>query len=230
MKLAIKVMVLAGMSLLVAQTINANSLTGKLGLSGNMGYSNYTLGYWNDFFSFADFNQISGGLTYNGTLQYGIMDNLLVGISINHLTAGSKNGEEVLGIAKLNLNYTFPAMEYGLFVKGCFPLGDVFLLTSGIEIDYLFVHMKISTQSDDPALSPLNNEFNGQSEGFGYKLLAGGEYFIIPQLSLGLDLGYRFAITTVTTKDEYTMFGGVFEDTNCEYSGFFMQGGFRVYF
>lgn len=138
-------MLMAG-SLLVSQMASANSIAGKVYLSGNLGYSMYTMEQFNeqvdiqnetapafmtrlasaqgslDFTSVMSesINKINGGLTFGGGVMYGLMSNLLVGLEIDYLTAASKGKVEgsgtIMGLLPITATTTIEASAGALLI------------------------------------------------------------------------------------------------------------------
>lgn len=232
-KFGLRVMVLGLMCFGLTVSSGAASLGGKFGIFGNLGLSTFAMDDFNkdiddintlmtSFGVSGKAEKIIGGLTAGGGLQYGVLDNLLIGAEVEGLMAGSKTDFTALG-QKVTFELSMPATAVGAFIKGVLPAGNKFFFTGGIGVDYISLAGAIKvTHSDDVT-------FTGS--GMGFRILVGGQVLFTEMFGLGLDLGYRIAkITELKDKD-----GKIFkksDNTNesADYSGLITRLGVNLYF
>jgi len=237
----------------LAEGESPNSMQGKIGLFGNLGYDTYVMTDWNDAIdnniNHADFgslhyrgdlSKITGGLTLGGGAQYGILDYLIVGAEVELLTAITSgtvswtNSYYTSDHGSEKYDVSIPALAAGVFVKGALPLGERFLLTGGLGIESLMLNGKAKITDSTNSNPDQTIDYTGT--GVGGKILVGGEYFFNHWFSLGVDAGYRMAkINKMHYKYEnYNVEGDALKDDGSnmtvDYSGLILQGGVRFYF
>jgi opacity protein-like surface antigen len=250
-------MLMAG-SLLVVQMASANSIAGKIGLFGNLGYSMYAMDQYNEQVDLQNefielmgltsdgISKLNGGLTFGGGVMYGLMSNLLVGLEIDYLTAVSKGeGEDsgtIMGIPYstiMKMEASAGALGFGPVIKYAMPIGGTMLLTGGIGLDYASVAgsmtMEVTNEMMGITTTIVSEDEKVSGSGIGFKILVGGEMFVNPMISVGADLGYRILkITEVKDEDgeviEVMDADGNVENMELDYSGLIIKGGAKLYF
>ncbi len=250
-------MLMAG-SLLVVQMASANSIAGKLGLFGNLGYSMYAMEQANEqvdlqnefyglLYGLEDdaIGKITGGLTIDGGIMYGLLPNLLIGLELGYLTASSTTEVEMsdtfMGLPmsiSIKTESSAPALTVGPIVKCAMPIGGKLLLTGGLGLDYASVAGKVKMDATSEFMgitTTITDEETASGSGIGFKILVGGEMFVTPMVSVGADLGYRILkITELKDGDgdviEVADADGNVENMEIEYSGLIIKGGVKLYF
>jgi opacity protein-like surface antigen len=237
----------------------ANRVGGKFGVFGTAGYSTYAMKDFNQTiddtkdsinnvkndpgFGYTMPNNLDGGLTFDGGVQYAILDYLAVGVEIGALTASPIKYSVVFPVT--TVDYTDPlnpvlvttyvtnstefdlsTMEIGPIVRGYLPLGEKFLLNASLGVGYVSMTGKIKNEDNG---TEAERAWSGHT--VGVKMMAGGEYFLSDIASVGLDLGYRMAkIPEVYLQN----FGVVKKDDGSnftlDYSGLIVQVGLHFYF
>jgi len=214
---------------------SAANVAGRFGIFGDFGYSSYDMRDINMAIhgfrrvpsgASASMDDIVGGLTFGGGLQYGINRNFLVGASAEYLDAGSI-GTVTNGSDKATQEYHLPLLAVGAFAKGVIPVSDSFLFTAGLGLDYISASGEVKYSSSSGYSS--SDKLSGT--GVGVKILAGAQYFFGSNFSLSGELGYRIAkITTVYDKDGEVWKAGPDDNMYLDYSGVIVRLGANVYF
>ena len=172
---------------------------------------------------------VAGGLTYGGGAGYWVTDYFQAGAEAESLRVGSVSGNSAIG-----LDWNFPAVELGGFVRfGGFAWNRL-LITGGIGVYYIGLVQA--------AVAFYNNGFGAPDEHYAYsgsavgvKIMAGADYFLSDTLALGLDVGYRVAdIQQVLASGEGLDQALVVNDDgsrfSIDYSGVYLRGGVKLYF
>jgi opacity protein-like surface antigen len=190
-------------------------------------------------------SDINGGLTFGGGVQYGIMDNLAIGVEVGSLatspvkwsysyqaltgydTTNPFNPTPIYSNASFSYETDFSAMEIGPVIRGYLPIGERLLLNGTLGLEYVALS---GTTKYTSSLSPdQNTSFSGST--LGVKVTVGAEFFFSSLISVGVDLGYRMAdITNVKDSDGNAWTKADGSSMSVDYSGLIMQGGIRLYF
>jgi len=210
--------------------MDAMRLGGKVGVFGNVGYALFGMQDVNDEIDLINdaitltggetADKIHGGLNAGGGVMIGVTDYLLVGAEANYLWANTKAKFGSSDEYKLEL----PGLEVGVFAKLAMPLAEQMLISVGAGLEYYWVMGKSSATG-------LDQDIKGSN--LGGKVMVGGEYFLLPEfMSLGVDIGYRFAkITEVKDQEDQVIPKTLGTDNfTVDYSGPFFLGTVRVYF
>lgn len=234
-----KTVLLAGCLLLTAVSSHAqydymNSVQGRWGLAGNLGYALYAMNDVNTGISEINtpiislggvpLEKIAGGLNFNGSVFYGVADYMLMGLEIGGLQAYSEN-EPFPGASQ---SFNLAGLEFGVFAKIAVPMEETFLWTIGFSL--IAVATSEAEYYAQGAGGTSVTTFKGSTTGF--KIAVGGEWFLSPYFGLGADAGYRYAkIDEVTDRDERIRWlNSDGSNMTIDYSGPYAQGGLRVYF
>lgn len=215
----------------------AASVGGKFGIFGDIGFSTFTMSDVNaemikpvndsaaTFGASGKLNEINSGLTLGGGAQYGIVDNLLIGLELEYLMAGSKTDFSLMGSTN-TVEISLPLLAIGGFIKGVLPLDEKLLLTGGVGVDSLSLSGKISSSG---AGGSASSDIKGS--GLGVRLLVGGQYFLMENFSLGLDLGYRIAkIPEIKDEHDNVAIKSNGEKATVDYSGLIARLGVGFFF
>lgn len=218
------------------------SLGGKFGIFGHLGYAGAAMGDVNRYLidttnkmmaayqATGSLSPINGGVTINGGVQYGLNDNLLIGTELFYQSLESKTTFTNTRAPYETIDWTFdfPMFSAGAFLKVVEPLNNRFLLTGGVGIDYLFAFgmLLIKDSLGNRAYDTLT------SSGVGFKFMGGAQFFFARKVSLGLDVGYRYAVLDrMVTSDGVTMQVDYPRRNMClDYSGEFIRAGINVFF
>lgn len=160
-------------------------------------------------------NDLNSGEQIGLDVRYRIADNWVAGIEGNYLFADQTSTFTGGSTLTENLN----AMEY--LINGSYVFPDV---ATGLDL-------RVGIAAGFAALSGAN--FGGSAEanttaslsgsGFDGKIFVGADYYFMPALSLGLDLGYRYAklsaITVTDSGNSFTLTNKDGSDSSVDYSG-----------
>ena len=234
-KLSVLALVLSLMAV-SSLSLQAGGREGKLGISGAFDYATYAM---SDINAMAVPGQalLSSGMGGGGAITYGFTPAIEAGIIINYLTASSDYSATV-GVAPFDLKTTvkdsLPIIE--ILLGGNYVFPDV---ATGLDLKIglgLGFDMLNGTSSNDTSLngvSVFSYSSTVTGSGFGALVSLGGEYFVSPQFSLGLDLGYRYAsISPITISSSgfsgtLTKAGGA--NAAADYSGLNIKVGGTFY-
>jgi hypothetical protein len=216
------------LSLALTPSARAYPLGGKVGLFGNVGYSLYDMKEFNQEVDFtnslgilgSNLNPITGGTSLGGGLEYGIAEFLLLGADVNFLNIGGGKSEGSF-FNSLAFTISTPAMEVGPFIRLVLPISDLFNLSVAGEADWFRAMEQVQNQL-------VSRTFTGST--VGVKVMAGGEIFAAPWMSVGIDVGYRFAKVTELKDGDTVLKNETGQNSELDYSGVFYQGGLRFYF
>ncbi len=231
-KVRISALVLLGF--FCAQAAQAISLGGRFSVFAAGGYNFYSIA--NPAEDSQELHKLPGGGQFGGGFQYGLLDNLLIGFSALRVAAETRNvilmdqvgedgsGNFILVPGQVEFTTAYPAWELGVTLKGALPVGEDFLLTGGFEAAALFFTATESMRFINPAWSSGVPDTTEPGLGLGLNLLIGTEYFLLPQLSLGLDLGYRFTLAAYMTQR------GTNAQSNLNYNSAILNSRINFYF
>jgi hypothetical protein len=197
------------------------SEVGKWGVGLNGGFNTHSMSDFNTL-SAADWNgaAISTGEQAGIDVKYRIVENWLAGIEGNYLFVGNSTSQGGGETTKANLDateilldgsYIFPSVAQGLDLRIGVAVG--MLMLTGADI------------------ATTGDYYSGTTDlsgsGFDGKVFIGGDYYFNPSLSLGLDLGYRYAAASpITAKgggSSSTWQNSAGKDQSVDYSGFNSQ-------
>jgi hypothetical protein len=165
-----------------------NDVAGHFGVFGTFGYSAYIIGN-----EFNYINQLLGGkqaLVFNGDISggagvtYGLSKYWQAGVEASALGAQTQGKDRPGPVAPVPL----PAWEFGAFIKLLWPAAPWWSYAVGLGVYDLQVNDTEKISLPDGSPSPA---FSGSTPAI--KFWIGGEHFYSRQVSLGVDLGYRFA-------------------------------------
>ncbi|MCD4812275.1 hypothetical protein K8S19_01065 [bacterium] len=231
--------------------VSANTLGGKFILSLNPGLA---------FFAMQDMNTkindeqsgfmgitpsenlstLSLGLDLGNALQYGLNDNLVLGIGFSYL---STNTSAKVGAGPLYppqdeyYEINVPAVELGLLAKAAFALTPTLLLTIGGEVTTLGLAGAGETLESRGTVTGRvysSTDLHYQGATFGFKLMTGIDFFIWEWLSLGVEGGYRHArfeeVRAEISGRDAALTNQDGSHFTLDYSGAFIHYTFRFYF
>jgi hypothetical protein len=197
---------------------------GSLGLGGHLGYFTYGMSDVNARFRDGRDADFSGGLGMGGSLKLGVTQQLAAKIGIDYLLASRESHRTIGGIdyaTKVELPATL------IFIGGeliFLPMGPLNIKLIG---GYTIVSIYNGHEAGREGALDLG-AITGSGSGFQAGL--GAEFFLLPSLSLGAELGYNYAKI-----DGATFAGGpadpasVNTNGSVDYSGMMAKAVLTVY-
>lgn len=166
------------------QSAQAGSRNGMLGLTAAFDYANESMGDLNDLLSASNLSAMHQAIGGGGSIAYGFNDNVMVGINVDYLYASSDTANTGGGN---DFHLRFPLLETALTASyvwwDAMPSIDT-KATLGLAYENL--------NGSDASNAPGFTSANYTASGLGIFGTVGAEWFLKPQLSLGLDVGYRY--------------------------------------
>lgn len=218
-----------------------NDVSYRVGIFGDLGYSNYLMGDENQYIDQLNanssleggqtLNHIRDGLTGGVGMTFGMSDFCQLGFEYEGLsaeTSGALSPVKSTSLSPTNATITVPASEFGGFIKLLAPLEDRWLLSFGLGIYSLWVDNGTEKYTFADGTGSSYTYFGS---GLATKLWVGGEYFFTRHLSLGVDAGYRFArIDEITDENGVTVLNSDYSKFTLDYSGPFTRAALQFYF
>lgn len=229
--------VLAGLLVVGSTSLFAGeSQAGKWGLSLNGGFNTYAMNDVNDMLANSGLSgspSINVGGQAGLGVDYRIAETWKAGAQVNYLFASNSaavpDGPGLVGKQDTTLNateilakgsYVFPRVATGLDLRVGVGLGAL-VLTGATQT------LSLPAVGGAFPLPALNQTVDMSGAGFDGKIFVGADYYFLPNLSLGLDLGYRYAkaspITTTFKGQSQTWVKSDGSDGSVDYSGFNSQ-------
>lgn len=206
----------------------SGSRQGELGFSLDMQFDNVTMGDFNNSLNNQGYSTLSSGSVSGLGLTYGFTPNLEVGLSYDSLDAYSST-YSVFGHGSWS-NYTVDLPLNELQLKVGYVFLDVMRhmdLKANIGVAYETMY------GWDSSNVPYFWGTNFNANGLGMLYSAGAEFFIFPNTSLGVDVGYREAnlnpvnMSGANSGNLKSASGSI---ASADFSGVFTKLSLNVYF
>lgn len=194
----------------VAGTARAAEAAPAWGLSLDGGWATYAMGDLNDQLSGSPMGSINGGGDISLSVDWKPMPALQVAIDVEDLMAYSSGS-----VAGFDENLGASAMWIGPAGYWVMPFADQWNLRLGVGLGYLALVSDQMTMSGHGQYMAV--DFTGS--GFGARGIVAADYYFTPHVSLGLELGYRYAVISSFQADGTTATKNDGSDMKLDYSG-----------
>jgi hypothetical protein len=220
MKLRVAGVLAGAMVLASLQAFAASAQDGMWGVGINGGFNTHSMSDVNNLVTtYPGGNALNSGEQLGIDVRYRIADNWVAGIEGNYLFADQSSNLTGGSTLTENLN----AMEY--LINGSYVFPDV---ATGLDLRVgIAAGMAMLSGATFGGSVQGNNTTSLTGSGFDGKIFLGADYYFMPTLSLGLDLGYRYAkfspITATTNGNSVTALNKDGSDLSVDYSGLDVQ-------
>jgi len=156
------------------------------------GYGSFAMTDVNNSVNGSGMSKINGGTDLSLSAEWRPMPALEVAVDIETLlayTSGNNYGADV--------DLSLPALWVGPSAYYVLPLNDQWDLRAGGGIGYVGLVSAQETIKGGGQYTAV--DFSGS--GFGARALVAADYYFTRHISLGLELGYRYAVINSFTKD-----------------------------
>jgi len=222
---------------------HAGSREGKIGIHGNFDFNTVGMSDMNDYLALqgatyvllgatnVSVDKASSGIGGGGAVTYGFTPNIEAELGFDFLsTSGDVNFTDPSTGTAYKDTISLPL--FGITIGGAYVFPDV---TQGLDlkIGLRVAYDMISGGKYTPGFPGTTGaDLTGSGVGFG--VLVGGEYFMTPEFSLGLNLGYDIASLTPITQSSSgvssTAKNASGNNIAADYSGLAVQVGVSYYF
>ncbi|MBN1596253.1 hypothetical protein JW933_10035 [candidate division FCPU426 bacterium] len=183
---------------------------------------------------------ITLGLDLGTSLQYALMDFLILGLDVTYLVADT-SAKATTGVASPPQDQYYivslPALEIGVLIKTALPLGSSWLLSAGAGGSYLSLAgagERLESRGRLTGLVYSSSSIPYSAATLGYQVRGGLDFFIWEWLSLGVEVGYRWAkfeeVQACIDSRSITLKNPDNSNFTLDYSGVFTHYAFRFYF
>ncbi len=227
---------------------HAGSRDGKIGLTAIFGSSALNFQDINNNYLQDTGYSIPTGYQWGGEISYGFSKNIVGFLGADYMTASTAYTQVFIDNLGDTLTYngtlSLPVMSLGFGGYYVVPdLGENLDVKVGFRASYDFLNSASDSgtftfaDSNGNALEPPTpSTLNFSGDTFGIEFLAGFDCFLLPCLSVGMDVGYRLSkIGTVTFEDPDSGQTATLQDTNgnnigVDLSGALMRFNTSLYF
>ena len=170
-----------GTSSINAQAFSSGSSYISLGYGLGLGYRTYTAAYQ----SYSGYN-FSGFGPVSGAYEYGINDNIGVGLNISYSSYGASWNQ--------SYDYSYRFSSLGVLARGAYHFdirsreADLY---AGIGVGFL--RYAYNWTSDEPGFNEALYDINLGTP-LGYQIFAGARYYFSPSFGVMAELGYGISV------------------------------------
>lgn len=210
--------------------LKSQNFLSRLSLELKAGYNRFSNKEFNDFLRLQQRDEINYGISFQGALQYQVIQEIYVVLGSGYMRGKSEKEIIVTGpnspepIGTVQDEYKIASVPIILGFKYYKPIRSLFFRV-GVALEYHFTQISYTI----PEISMLNipeyrDEINKQK--LGVQMTAGTEWPLSSRFSIIGDIGYRLMkITDLTSSDAFFP-----ENFSVDLSGIFIEGGFSINF